>query len=456
MIQYEFNIFNMNLIFYILYSFLWFIEIIFLIVSINITVFYISLLPSGLLRNVPFVPFPMAIISNIKTEKFEHKEIAGDKYIDGVYPYITIIIPAFDESNVIGRTIERFMKVDYPSNRYEILVATYESDNSTREVVEKYMKIYSNVREAINPELPPTSKAQNINNAYLYVDKKTEIIGLHDAEDIVSNNIFKSIASEIKDTNCIQVKIVADVNNSSTLSEIASAISFARYYNFSVLAKERLCHLVFSSGTGTYIKKDVLDKLILENGYFLDEKNLVEDFELSLRLALVGHKIIYDPKAEVKEKFPNKFSLTIRQRTRWALGNMQTFDKYGIANKFSLNERIGLFIDLLSFNAQSLWVVALFISLISIVVPMFMNVTILQVGSLVWYISIINTIISVEKIITAQVFLRKGNGIKIKYHRVILAVILNDIINTIAFIKASYKYSINPKKQFKWDKTHHT
>ncbi len=98
----------------------------------------------------------------------------------------------------------------------------------------------------------------------------------------------------------------------------------------------------------------------------------------------------------------------------------------------------------------------MFISLICIVVPMFMNVTILQVGSLVWYISIINTIISVEKIITAQVFLRKGNGIKIKYHRVILAVILNDIINTIAFIKASYKYSINPKKQFKWDKTHHT
>ncbi len=90
----------------------------------------------------------------------------------------------------------------------------------------------------------------------------------------------------------------------------------------------------------------------MENGYFLDEKNLVEDFELSLRLALIGHKIIYDPKAEVEEKFPNKFSLTIRQRTRWALGNMQTFDKYGIANKFSLNERIGLFIDLLSFNAQ--------------------------------------------------------------------------------------------------------
>ncbi|VVB55729.1 Glycosyltransferase AglI [uncultured archaeon] len=445
----------MNLIFYILRSLLWFLEVIFLIGNVNMVVFYISLLSNRLSNNVPFALFPMAIVYNVDDEKSEHKNIARDRYEDGEYPYITILIPAFDESTVIERTIERFMKVDYPQDRYEILIATYESDNSTRDVVKKHMKIYSNVREAVNPKLPPTSKAQNVNNAYLYVNKKTEIIGLHDAEDIVSDNILRSIVSEIKDKNCIQIKVVVDVNKNSTLTEIASATGFARYYNFSVLGKESIGHLIFSSGTGTYIKKDVLDKLILTNGFFLDEKILVEDFELSLRLAKIGHKIVYNPISEVREKFPNKFSLAVRQRTRWALGNMQIFDQYGVANKFSLNERIGLFMDLLCFNAQVLWVVALFISLTCVIAPMFMSMPILQIGSPLWYISTANTIIGLEKIITAQIFLRKGNDVKIKYHRVILSVILNDIINTVAFIKASYRYSISQKKQFSWDKTQH-
>jgi cellulose synthase/poly-beta-1,6-N-acetylglucosamine synthase-like glycosyltransferase len=432
----------MNLFLYILLSIIWFVEIIFLIGNINMISFYISI-----------------FLDRITYDDSDHinKKVNGNLDEENYYPFITIIIPAFDESNVIGRTIERFMKVDYPLNRYEILVAVYETDNSTRDVVKKYMKTYSNIREAINSALPPTTKAQNVNNAYLYVDRRTEIVGLHDAEDIISDNIFKSISTKIKDNDCIQVKIVVDIDNNSSLSEIASAISFSRYYNFSIFGKKILGHLLFSSGTGTYIKKDVLDKLILKYGFFLDEKNIVEDFELSIRLAIIGHKIEYNSEAEVKEKFPNNFSSTVRQRTRWSTGNLQTYEKYGIANNFSLNERLGFFMDLFSFNAQALWIIALVISLFCLILPLFIDASdsIIKAGSALWYVSVLNTFVSLEKIFMSPSFLKNGDNIKIKYHRVIISTILNDIINTAAFVKASYRFSVNGNKAFKWDKTEH-
>lgn len=431
----------MNLFLYILQSAMWFVEIVFLIGNISMISFYISIF----LDRITYDKTNHTLYENTSSNLDEEKN----------YPFITVIIPAFDESNVIRKNIEQFMNIDYPSDRYEILIATYESDESTRKVVEEYVKSHKNIREVVNLKIPPTTKAQNVNNAYPFINPKTEIVGLHDSEDIVSKNIFKSVSTEIKDTGCIQVKIVVDVDNNSSLAEIASAISFSRYYNFLVFGKKTLGHLIFSSGTGTYIKKDILDKLIFKYGFFLDEKNLVEDFELSIRLAITGHKIKYCSKSEVKEKFPNKFSSVVRQRTRWSIGNLQTYEKYGVANNFSLNERLGLFMDLFSFNAQALWIIAIVMSLFCLILPMFTDYSILKIGSALWYMSVLSTFIGLEKVFTSQFFLKNGNNIKIRYHRVIISTILNDIINAVAFIKASYRFSTNGKKTFKWDKTSH-
>lgn len=369
-------------------------------------------------------------------------------------PFVTIIIPVYDEAGVIGETIERFMNVDYPKDRYELLIATYESDLSTRTVIEDYMKKYRNIRVAINREKPPTTKAQNVNNAYSYLTDRTEIVGLHDAEDRVSKNILKNITATIAKEKCIQSKVVVELDENSTLTEKASSINFARCYNLIVPGKNHMGYLIFSAGVGTYIKRDILDKIITSDGYLLDEKNLVEDFELSLRLARHGYKIRYDPRSEVQEKFPKRFDFAVKQRTRWALGGMQTLRKHGLPKEFTFKEKLGIVIDLFGLGSP-LWLFALLL-LIFCIIGSLIGFKIIPEGSILWHISILNTVLGIEELIVSPYFVVKEKKIRIKtYFGLIPAVILNDIINVIAVSRAIYKYISASQKNFTWDKTQH-
>lgn len=391
---------------------------------------------------------------NIKINGTELKKVDKDIGLCDHLPFITILIPAYDEANVIGNTIEQIRKVDYPSDRYEILVATYESDIETRRVVNLCAEKFHNVREAINKRKPPTTKAQNVNNAYILIDNRTEIIGIHDAEDGTSENILKNMVCVLKNVKCAQVKIIVDIDNGSTLTEISSAVNFSRYYNLIVPGKEHLGFLTFSAGTGTYIEKCTLDKFIASDGLFLDERNLVEDFEFSIRLAKYRCKMKYEPGSYTHEKFPKKFSSAVKQRTRWSLGCIQTLVKHGLPKEFSNSEKIGLILDSLGLTSP-IWAFALIISIICVVGP-FAGLKFIQENSILWYISIVNTVIGLEKIVFSPYFVLKdtkeGGKIKFKYMRIILAIFLNDVINVVAVSKAIYRYT---RSNLVWDKTRH-
>lgn len=50
-------------------------------------------------------------------------------------PFVSVIIPAYNRANMIGFTIESFIKQRYPSDRFEIIVADNNSMDSTKDVV---------------------------------------------------------------------------------------------------------------------------------------------------------------------------------------------------------------------------------------------------------------------------------------------------------------------------------
>jgi glycosyltransferase involved in cell wall biosynthesis len=52
-----------------------------------------------------------------------------------VAPHVTVIVPAHDEEQVIGRRLENLLALDYPADRLEILVASDASSDRTDEIV---------------------------------------------------------------------------------------------------------------------------------------------------------------------------------------------------------------------------------------------------------------------------------------------------------------------------------
>ena len=52
-------------------------------------------------------------------------------------PFVSMIVPAYNEEKTIERTIRSLLNLDYPKNKLEIIVVNDESKDNTADVVKK-------------------------------------------------------------------------------------------------------------------------------------------------------------------------------------------------------------------------------------------------------------------------------------------------------------------------------
>jgi len=65
-----------------------------------------------------------------------------DKYYN---PFISIVIPTYNEENIIKAKLENTIKIDYPKNRLEVIVIDSSTDK-TADIVEEYAKEHSYIK----------------------------------------------------------------------------------------------------------------------------------------------------------------------------------------------------------------------------------------------------------------------------------------------------------------------
>ena len=76
-------------------------------------------------------------------------------------PYISIVMPVRNEARFIAETIGQLLRQDYPSDKYEIIVADGMSDDGTQALVEEMAEQHSQIRLMNNP-LRRSSSGRNI------------------------------------------------------------------------------------------------------------------------------------------------------------------------------------------------------------------------------------------------------------------------------------------------------
>jgi len=249
---------------------------------------------------------------------------------------IAVMVPAFREENVIGRTLDFLVKAaeTYDPELVRVYVGTYPNDPGTRRIVSEFERNYpSLVEEVVNHKPGPTTKAQNLNNIYNNIKRRGfDLIGIHDAEDFIPPNIFDATnywyVRRVRDDEKLaglQFAVRAKADNYSLTNLVY--LLMLRSSNLFLTAKNR--GFVPSHGTGTYYKQDTLDEIAKRRGYIWDEKNFTEDFEISLYLYYVlGKSLFYIPYPYIEEYFPSSFGRAIKQLSRWAYGTLRSLIKH--------------------------------------------------------------------------------------------------------------------------------
>jgi glycosyltransferase involved in cell wall biosynthesis len=82
-------------------------------------------------------PLAAAGLRRLRTREVRKGEIT---------PRVSLIIPAHDEEDVIGRRVENLLELDYPPEQLEIVVASDGSEDATDAIVERYAPQNGHVR----------------------------------------------------------------------------------------------------------------------------------------------------------------------------------------------------------------------------------------------------------------------------------------------------------------------
>lgn len=284
-------------------------------------------------------------------------------------PYFSILVPARDEADVIALTIDHLATLNYPKDRYEVVIITdgkelrtkrHEPGKiTTQDVVEEKIKEFAarqNVPALKHAVVPydfdgrvggvclgrevTSTKARALNYGLGYIDKGTTICSFYDAESRPEQDALLYVAARYVATGgrqklwqgpVFQVRNFYQLGPMNKIIALYQALAHEWYYPI------LMQHLPFLGGTNLHVERDLLIKI---GGY--DPKVLSEDLELGVRAYLeTGEWPEYLPVVST-EQTPARYKAYFRQRLRWGSGHLQVFDKLQGAVQYSDEIRLPL------------------------------------------------------------------------------------------------------------------
>lgn len=228
-------------------------------------------------------------------------------------PFVSVVLPVYNEASVIGRLLNVVTKIDYPN--YEVIVA----DDSTDKAMARHLKVWKRKIKVkvVHRNERRGFKAGAINNALQYANKKCKYVLIFDADYMPRKEIIWQMLADFSssDIAAVQGYTQHTLNAPKNFLTKSSSLAFSSFSLVDVAVRKRLNGFVPVFGSVFMITKDSLTRI----GGF-DESSITEDWELASRLTLKGYKVFYDEGIVVPAECPSTFNVLLRQQMRWAEG----------------------------------------------------------------------------------------------------------------------------------------
>ena len=235
---------------------------------------------------------------------------------DDFSPFISILIPAYNEEKVIDKTINALLKSNYTN--YEIIVIDDGSTDKTTEIVKEYIHSYPQIRLLSKPN---GGKHFALNLGFN--EAHSEYVITIDADTILLPNTIRNLIIPMQDESIDAVCGNVMVGNVRNIITGFQAVEYITSQNYDRRAFDTLnCISVVPGATGAWKKSKVLEA----GGY--SSMTLTEDADLTLTMLEHGAKIIYMPSARSITESPETNRTLFKQRFRWSYGTFQCLWKH--------------------------------------------------------------------------------------------------------------------------------
>ncbi len=252
------------------------------------------------------------------------------------YPLCSILIPAHNEEKVIGATIESMLKLEYPKDKLQIIVINDGSNDSTKSIIEQYVKMDPRVQLFDIPKGEGGKGKSRTLNLGLQ-QAQGEVIAIYDADNTPDKDSLRYLVAQLlthKELGAVIGKF-RTVNKKTNLLTRFINIETLSFQSMLQAGRWQMHGISTLPGTNFVIWRHLIEKL---KGW--DEEALTEDSELSIRIYEEGYKIKFIPYAVTYEQEPQKWNAWIRQRMRWVRGNNYVVKKFWKAIPRFKNKRL--------------------------------------------------------------------------------------------------------------------
>jgi biofilm PGA synthesis N-glycosyltransferase PgaC len=254
----------------------------------------------------PLVTLIAAVISKPKKKHY------------GIKPFVSIIVPAYNEEKVIGKRIDNLQMLDYPKDRYEVIVVESGSTDNTYQIVQDIIDKNEEPRLSLKlvREEHRKGKASAINLGRELA--LGDIILVTDANALFEESVLKEIAPHFENPRIGGVGgryLVANVENGlASSAAVYWELEYIMRTGESALGSACLFHGEINSW-----RKGLIDA---------DTNMLSEDLDMAIRITRQGYKLEYEPKAMVYEPAAITSKEQIIQRKRTSIGTIQCIFKH--------------------------------------------------------------------------------------------------------------------------------
>ena len=205
--------------------------------------------------------------------------VRGKKAIKAdITPFISLLVAAYNEENVIEKKLENCLSLDYPKEKLEIVVAS-ESTDRTNELVEKYkaktVKLFAYSGRSGKSSLIYRTMPECAG----------EIIVLTDANAIFQPDTLRKLVRSFADKRigcvCGSLKYVNPQNTAIGESEGL----YWKYETFIKKMEGRLQSVLGANGSIFALRKSLYSPI---------SENMGDDFELPIRVKQQGFGVVFE------------------------------------------------------------------------------------------------------------------------------------------------------------------
>src|SRR5437016_8502110 len=255
--------------------------------------------------------FILIWFSYLHARELAHEEIPES------YPFVSIIVPAYNEAEVIQSSLSSLLELRYPY--YEIIAVDDVSTDGTYEKMKEFEGNHYGVNVSVFRK-ENSGKADALN--YGIRRSKAQVVVCMDSDSRLTPEALRYAVYHFRDPNVGAVAGNVKVINRHNIWTKLQALEYIEGLNIVRKAQAFWRSVNVIPGPIGIFRRSAIEGT---GGY--DSDTFAEDFDMTVKILADGWKINYEPKAVAFTEAPEELLDVIKQRYRWSRGILQALRK---------------------------------------------------------------------------------------------------------------------------------